>query len=311
MQHNCQEAIVAEVPTPKKPVTKGTKSDGAEPAKPVATAPVVAKQIVAEQPLAKPTIAIPVIARAVPAMVRKNAPTTAKAPVTAAQDRTGAPAAVLPKAELPRIEAAKIEEPKVEAVTIAPPKIETPKIETPKLEAVEPKPETEKPAAAPVMAAVPMKGMTMNDTIKTATEGMQQRATVMFGDMNTRAKDAMSKSTKAIEDLVEFSKGNVEAMVASGRVAAKGAEEFAKYSAEYGRSAVEKANATAKQFAAVKSPTEFFQLQGDVAKQALDALVAEGSKFTESYLKLIGEISQPISNRLAVAAEKMKTTIAA
>ena len=297
---------MAEVPTPKKPVTKGTKSDGAEPAKPVATAPVVAKQIVAEQPLAKPTIAIPVIARAVPAMVRKNAPTTAKAPVTAAQDRTGAPAAVLPKAELPRIEAAKIEEPKVEAVTIAPPKIETPK-----LEAVEPKPETEKPAAAPVMAAVPMKGMTMNDTIKTATEGMQQRATVMFGDMNTRAKDAMSKSTKAIEDLVEFSKGNVEAMVASGRVAAKGAEEFAKYSAEYGRSAVEKANATAKQFAAVKSPTEFFQLQGDVAKQALDALVAEGSKFTESYLKLIGEISQPISNRLAVAAEKMKTTIAA
>ena len=302
---------MAEVPTPKKPVTKGTKSDGAEPAKPVATAPVVAKQIVAEQPLAKPTIAIPVIARAVPAMVRKNAPTTAKAPVTAAQDRTGAPAAVLPKAELPRIEAAKIEEPKVEAVTIAPPKIETPKIETPKLEAVEPKPETEKPAAAPVMAAVPMKGMTMNDTIKTATEGMQQRATVMFGNMNTRAKDAMSKSTKAIEDLVEFSKGNVEAMVASGRVAAKGAEEFAKYSAEYGRSAVEKANATAKQFAAVKSPTEFFQLQGDVAKQALDALVAEGSKFTESYLKLIGEISQPISNRLAVAAEKMKTTIAA
>ena len=302
---------MAEVPTPKKPVTKGTKSDGAEPAKPVATAPVVAKQIVAEQPLAKPAIAIPVIARAVPAMVRKNAPTTAKAPVTAAQDRTGAPAAVLPKAELPRIEAAKIEEPKVEAVTIAPPKIETPKIETPKLEAVEPKPETEKPAAAPVMAAVPMKGMTMNDTIKTATEGMQQRATVMFGDMNTRAKDAMSKSTKAIEDLVEFSKGNVEAMVASGRVAAKGAEEFAKYSAEYGRSAVEKANATAKQFAAVKSPTEFFQLQGDVAKQALDALVAEGSKFTESYLKLIGEISQPISNRLAVAAEKMKTTIAA
>ncbi len=312
---------MAEVPTTKKPVTKGTKSDGAEPAKPVATASVVAKQIVAEQPLAKPAIAIPVIARAVPAMVRKNAPTTAKAPVTAAQDRTGAPAAVLPKAELPRIEAAKIEEPKVEAVTIAPPKIETPKIETPKietpkietpkLEAVEPKPETEKPAAAPVMAAVPMKGMTMNDTIKTATEGMQQRATVMFGDMNTRAKDAMSKSTKAIEDLVEFSKGNVEAMVASGRVAAKGAEEFAKYSAEYGRSAVEKANATAKQFAAVKSPTEFFQLQGDVAKQALDALVAEGSKFTESYLKLIGEISQPISNRLAVAAEKMKTTIAA
>ena len=158
----------------------------------------------------------------------------------------------------------------------------------------------------------------MNDTItnaqatmKTAAEDMQNRATAMFGDMNTRAKDAMSKGTKAIEELVEFSKGNVEALVASGRVAAKGAEEIAKYSAEYGRTSVERANATAKQFAAVKSPTEFFQLQGDVAKQTLDALVAEGSKFTESYLKLLGEIAQPISNRVAVAAEKVKSTVAA
>ena len=33
----------------------------------------------------------------------------------------------------------------------------------------------------------------------------------MFGDVNARAKDAMSKGTKAIEELVEFSKGNVEA----------------------------------------------------------------------------------------------------
>ena len=147
--------------------------------------------------------------------------------------------------------------------------------------------------------------------MKTAAEDMQTRATAAFGDMNVRAKDAMAKGSKAIEELVEFSKGNVEALVASGRVAAKGAEEIAKYSAEYGRTSVEKANATAKQFAAVKSPTEFFQLQGDVAKQTLDALVAEGSKFTENYLKLLGEIAQPISNRVAVAAEKVKSTVAA
>ena len=68
---------------------------------------------------------------------------------------------------------------------------------------------------------------------------------------------------------------------------------------------------TAKQFAAVKSPTEFFQLQGEVAKQTLDALVAEGSKFAENYLKLMGEISQPISNRVAVAAEQVKSSVSA
>ncbi len=298
---------MAVIPTSEKSATKGAKPSVAAPAKP-ATARVVENKILAEPPLAKPAVAIPVIVTPTSVSVRNDQPVKAEVSVAGSLVKVAAaaaPAAVVRNVELPGVEAAEIEEPKVEAVPIAPAKAQTSKIE-----AVKPKPKTAKPAAAPILAAVPMKGNIMNDTIKTATADMQQRATVMFGDMNNRAKDAMSKSTKAIEDLVEFSKGNVEAMVASGRVAAKGAEEIAKYSAECGRSAVEKANAAAKQFAAVKSPTEFFQLQGDVAKQTLDALVAEGAKFTESYLKLIGEISQPISNRLAVAAEKVKTTIA-
>ncbi len=273
---------MANVTTSKTPVAKAVKPAAAAPAKPVAAAPAVAKTSVAA---AKPPVA------AKPAAAKPVAAKPVVAPVAA------------PKP--------------VEPVKVVAPD-ETVKVDAPKVEAIKTEPKIETPAAAPVIAAAPVKGSTMNDTItnaqatiKTAAEDMQTRATAAFGEMNTRAKDAMSKGTKAIEELVEFSKGNVEALVASGRVAAKGAEEIAKYSAEYGRTSVEKANATAKQFAAVKSPTEFFQLQGDVAKQTLDALVAEGSKFTESYLKLLGEIAQPISNRVAVAAEKVKSTVAA
>ncbi len=168
-------------------------------------------------------------------------------------------------------------------------------------------------------ATTPAEGKTlMNDTINKAQDAAKtfaadttERATAMFGDMNVRAKDAMAKGTKAIEELVEFSKGNLEAMVASSRVAANGAQEIAKYSAEYGRKSIEDANATAKKFAAVKSPTEFFQLQSEVAKTSLDALVGEASKFTENYLKLLGEVMQPVQNRVAVAVEKVKTTVTA
>ena len=152
---------------------------------------------------------------------------------------------------------------------------------------------------------------TVADTTNSAVQDATAKASAFFGGANDRAKDAMAKGTKAIEELVEFSKGNLEAVMSSGRIAAKGAEEIAKYSAEYGRAAVERANATAKQFAAVKSPAEFFQLQGDIAKQTLDAVVAEGSKFTENYLKLMGEVAQPISSRVAVAVDKVKTTTAA
>ena len=158
----------------------------------------------------------------------------------------------------------------------------------------------------------------MNDTVTKVQETAEKftadataRATEMFGDVSARAKTAMEKGSKGLEEMVEFSKGNLEAVVASGRVAAKGAQDIAKYSAEYGRKSIEDANATAKKFAAVKSPTEFFALQSEVAKSNLDAFVGEASKFTEGYMKLVGEIMQPMQNRYAVAVEKVKSAVAA
>ncbi|MBA3895762.1 MAG: phasin family protein [Sphingomonadaceae bacterium] len=151
----------------------------------------------------------------------------------------------------------------------------------------------------------------IEDTAKKFAADAEARTTAVFGDMNARAKTAMEKGAKSFEDAAEFNKGNLEAVVASARVAAKGFEEIAKYTAEYGRSTVEKANATAKKFAAVKSPTEFFALQNEIAKTSIDSLVAEGAKFSENYLKLLGEIAKPLSSRYAVAAEKVKTAVAA
>lgn len=274
---------MAEVPSSKKPEAKAAKPAAAAPAKAVpavkATVPVKSK------PVAKAPA--PVVAKAAPAKAvaapKTIAPVVAEPvkPVAAAH-AVAQPAPAKPAAVLPPVT----------------------KVET-------------KPAAAPVLAA-PAKETIMNDTVAKVQETIKQsaeeataKATAFFNDANGRAKEAFAKSQKGVEELVEFSKGNLEAIAASGRIAAKGAEDIAKYSAEYGRATIEKANATAKQFAAVKSPTEFFQLQGDVAKQTLDAVVAEGSKFTESYLKLLGEVFQPIQNRYAVAVEKVKSSVAA
>src|SRR3546814_16127937 len=77
-------------------------------------------------------------------------------------------------------------------------------------------------------------------------------------------------------------------------------------SAEYGRKSFEDATATLKQFAAVKSPAEFFKLQSDYVRSAFDAVVAETSKKTEAVLKLAGDVAQPLSTRAAVAAEQVK-----
>jgi phasin family protein len=153
----------------------------------------------------------------------------------------------------------------------------------------------------------------MTDTVNTTPEqtksfatDTQNRATAMFSDVNTRAKAAMERSGKMFEEMNDFNKGNIEALVESSRVAAKAAEQLGQNAAETARKNFEQATAALKSFASVKTPTEFFQLQSDYARSAFDQMMAETSKNSETMLKLAGDVFQPLSNRLAVAAEKMK-----
>jgi phasin family protein len=134
-----------------------------------------------------------------------------------------------------------------------------------------------------------------------------EKAQALFSDFTTRFKTAFEKSTKLSEELVDFTKGNVEAVIASARVAAKASEAFGQEAAEYGKKNLESATAAFKSFATVKSPTELFQLQSEFAKASFDNAVAEASRVSEAWLKIAGDIAQPISNRYALAAEKIKS----
>ncbi len=143
-------------------------------------------------------------------------------------------------------------------------------------------------------------------TMETVIENTTAKAQAFFADMNDRTKAAVEKSTKLVEDANDFAKGNVEALVESGRIAAKGFETLGQDAAEYSRKSFESATATLKTLATVKSPTELFKLQSDFFRTAFDSYVAEASKNTEALIKLTSDAAQPLSNRFAVAAEKVK-----
>lgn len=131
-----------------------------------------------------------------------------------------------------------------------------------------------------------------------------------FGDVNARAKAAMEKSAKIAEEFADLTRGNVEALVASSKVAAKGVETLSQEAAEYGRKSFEDASAALKSFAEVKSATDFFKLQSDYARSAFDAAVAESAKVSEAFLKIAGDVAEPITSRYSVAAERVKTLAA-
>ena len=140
----------------------------------------------------------------------------------------------------------------------------------------------------------------------TTTIDAQNAAQTVFTEATERAKGAMGKGQAACGEMAELGKGNVEALVESGRIVAKGIEAMGQNAAAFVRSQVEDAQAQARTLASVTSPTDFFKLQGDFARQSFEKMVAETSRNAEAMLKLAGEVAQPLSNRAALAMEKAK-----
>jgi phasin family protein len=126
----------------------------------------------------------------------------------------------------------------------------------------------------------------------------------LFADAGERSQEIVRKSQKAAEELAEITKANVEAIAEAGRIAAAGARTIGQDVLASGRQSVEQASAAVKTLADVKSPTEFFQLQSELARASFDRAVAETSKLTEQLVKLAGETVQPLSNRASLTAER-------
>lgn len=175
----------------------------------------------------------------------------------------------------------------------------------------------EETAPPPVEAVGPMadtpvqKGkIPMSDVLETTkkyTEEAKERFQAAFSEMSEKTKAGVEKSTRAFEEFSDLAKGNVEALVESGKIATKGVEAIGQGAAEYGRISFEKASAAMKSLAAVKSPTEFFQVQSELLSSSFDAFAKESAKASEALLKLAGDVAQPISTRVSVVTEKVRS----
>jgi hypothetical protein len=270
----------------------GTPVKAAATPKPKAAAPKAAitapaKAVAAPKTVAKPATK-PVAAAVAPKAVVAPAPVAVK-PVPPVAAKVELPAPVAPVAKVETVVEQVIEKAADTAVKTTEPVVEA-------IEAI-------KPAIVETPVALIQKEVkTMEANLKNAAE----KAQTLFAEANERAKAAVEKGTKLFEEANEFSKGNIEAIVESGKIAAKGFESFGQDAADYSRKQFEGATAALKSLSTIKSPTDFFKLQSDYVRSSFDSIVAQTSKNTEAMLKLAGEVAQPISNRVALAAEKAK-----
>lgn len=127
----------------------------------------------------------------------------------------------------------------------------------------------------------------------------------LFAEAGERGQQLAERSREAAGELVELTRSNVEALVESGKIAAAGAQTLGQDALARTREGFEQAATQVKSLSQAQSATEYLQLQGEIARTQFDRLVADGSRFAESFVKLAGEAFQPLSNRAALNAEKL------
>lgn len=164
--------------------------------------------------------------------------------------------------------------------------------------------------AAPKAAVKTTPISQIKDTIMAKTQNVAEdftaKAKEAFTEAQDRAKAAYEKGTALFADAGEFNKGNVQALVESGKVLAAGLQTLGKDYVAETKTAFETVQADVKELAAVKSPADFFKLQGEILRRNFDAAVATGSKHSEAMVKLANEAFAPLSTRVSLAVEKVK-----
>ncbi|MFC3098433.1 phasin family protein [Alteraurantiacibacter palmitatis] len=147
--------------------------------------------------------------------------------------------------------------------------------------------------------------MATKNTAADLTGMMSKSMTDAVAEMQAKAQEAYDKGTGMVSEMTEMAKGNVEALVESGKILAAGVQDMTKSYAEEAKAAYETMTADLKEMASVKSPTELFQLQGKILRRNFDAMMASTSKAPESAMKLANDVMAPITARVNLAVEKI------
>lgn len=168
--------------------------------------------------------------------------------------------------------------------------------------------QAKKPAAAAItekLTVTQLKDKIMATKTTDFTGTLNKSMTEAVSDMQSKAQAAYDKGTGMVAEMTELAKGHVEAVVESSKIMASGMQDLGKTYAEEAKSAYETLTADIKEMAAIKSPTDLFQLQGKIMRRNFDAMVATSTKGSESAMKLANDVIAPLSARVTLAVEKL------
>ncbi|MDR2856585.1 MAG: phasin family protein [Novosphingobium sp.] len=138
-----------------------------------------------------------------------------------------------------------------------------------------------------------------------ATDSKTAKSTLVT-EVQGKARTAYAKGSAVAGEIGSMAKGNVAAVVQSGKILGAGLKTLGEGSLAEGKQAVDTLAADLKALASVKSPAELLKLQFRLAQRNVDAAFALGAKNADAIGKLAGAVAAPISLRIGSNVARLR-----
>ena len=152
---------------------------------------------------------------------------------------------------------------------------------------------------------------TFDDAVQAGTDAFAKGYEEFYNTARDKMDEAQKSAFENFDQVSDFNRENVEAVIVSSNIVAKGFEVVGKEVAAYAQKAAEANMAAAKKLSSAKNPQDLMDMQAEWAKTAFDGFVAESTKLQDLSVKVSNQASQPISERINKAVETFSKPIAA
>lgn len=155
-------------------------------------------------------------------------------------------------------------------------------------------------------APAPKATATNKKALQDMAAKLQAQLEKLTATAQERAKEVADRAVEVSKDAVEFNRLNVETLVESGKITAKGAQEIGQTNVKYTReNFVEASNALKSSFN-VATPKDFVEVQADFMRSSLDRVMDQTSNNMDAVTKLAGKAYQPIADRVSTIRKEIK-----
>lgn len=151
----------------------------------------------------------------------------------------------------------------------------------------------------------------IEEAVKAGAEAFAQGYEEVYNTTKAQMDKVNEMAFKNYDELADFNKESIEAVIASSNVVAKGVEVLGQEIVSYAQQAAEKNIETAKKLFAVKNVQDALDLQAEWAKSAFDGFMAESAKLQDMSVQMSTKASEPISKQVNAAVEKFSKQLSA